>query len=295
MVTVADVNKRITDVEKKREEEKKDLEGKITELKDSIQQQKIQQERWSEETMKDLKEELKRDFDVKLEAAKLDFEKKVENQTEILMKIINKKDEDILKLNLELKSLEDKTNIIQHTNKQQTENIQEQKEKNADLEDRSRRQNLLFYGIEEKDKETAQECETFLSDLILEKGLMEREDVWIDRAHRIGKKQEGKNRPIIAKFTYYKQKEEIRGNGRKLARTGITMSSDYSKLTTEKNKTIYKFAKKAKEEDENIKKFYVNYKYVTMFYSVKGRDFKKNFNLKQMLDDRNGWYKVKNF
>ena len=303
MVTQGDINKKVAELKKEKDDEIKEMKESydkvIEDLKSIIEKQKIQHEKWLEETINDLKEEIQTDFDKRLNNVKADLEKKVENQTEILMKIIDKKDEAILNLNLEIKKLSDEAGVVKCESKQLREDVHLLQYKDAELEDRSRRHNLLFYGITEKDNETDQDCEDKIAEIITKNKLVDpgKDEVYIDRAHRLGRRTEEKTRPIIVKFTYYKEKEEIKKNAKNLAGSGLTLCSDYSKQTTEVNKKLYRCAKLARQENPDIKKFYVNYKYVTLVYSVQNRIFRRNFNLKQIMDNPNGWFKpqFKNF
>ena len=86
------------------------------------------------------------------------------------------------------------------------------KEQIAELEDRHRRNNLRFMGIEEKsgvESETWKESETKVKDFLQEKLGLEIDEITIERAHRIGKKEELKRRTIIAKCLNYKQHEKV--------------------------------------------------------------------------------------
>ena len=81
------------------------------------------------------------------------------------------------------------------------------KEKIAELEDKHRRNNLRFMGIKEKsgvESEKWEESETKVKVFLQEKLGLETDEITIERAHRIGKKEEGKRRTIKAKFLNYK-------------------------------------------------------------------------------------------
>ena len=84
-----------------------------------------------------------------------------------------------------------------------TQQNTEMKEQNAELEDRHWRNNLRFMGIKVKsgvESETWVESETKVKAFMQEKLGLETEEIIIDRPHRIGKKEKGKRRTIIAKF-----------------------------------------------------------------------------------------------
>jgi hypothetical protein len=85
------------------------------------------------------------------------------------------------------------------------DNIQE---KLIDLEARSMRDNLIFYGIAETQDEN---CETLVGTFITETlELAEMKNTRLDRAHRLGPPNDKKTRPIVAKFHYYQDREKIR-------------------------------------------------------------------------------------
>ena len=78
-------------------------------------------------------------------------------------------------------------------------------EKADDLENRSRRNNLCFEGIDETGYDNWEKSEEKVIDLISSQPELDTKDIVIVRAHHVGKKRSGsKPRPIIAKFLCYK-------------------------------------------------------------------------------------------
>ena len=87
------------------------------------------------------------------------------------------------------------------------------KKKLADLEDRSRRNNLRFDGFQEETNETWEESESIITDFVKEKLGIE-EDILIERAHCTGKIQRNngtrnRKRTIVVKFLNFKDKSRI--------------------------------------------------------------------------------------
>ena len=87
------------------------------------------------------------------------------------------------------------------------------KKKLADLEDRSRRNNLRFDGFQEETNETWEESESIITDFVKEKLGIE-EDILIERAHRTGKIQRNdgtrnRKKTIVVKFLKFKDKSRI--------------------------------------------------------------------------------------
>ena len=74
------------------------------------------------------------------------------------------------------------------------------------------RNNLRFIGIKAKsgaESKTWEESERKVKVFLQEKLGLDTEEITIERAHRIGKKAEGKRMIIIAKFLNYKQREKV--------------------------------------------------------------------------------------
>ncbi|KAH9372157.1 hypothetical protein HPB48_009710 [Haemaphysalis longicornis] len=81
------------------------------------------------------------------------------------------------------------------------------KARRDNAEDRSRRDNLVFYGITDSKPETWQDSEKKIIALAAEKLQFDIPTGTITRAHRIGRFDPGRNRPIIFKFSANKIKE----------------------------------------------------------------------------------------
>ena len=85
-----------------------------------------------------------------------------------------------------------------------------------ELEQYSRRNNIRILGMKKEPKEDA---DTVVLDLCKKiKAKVKLED--IDRAHRVGKYQEGSSRPMIVKFTSYRGKMEVIRHRRALREQG---------------------------------------------------------------------------
>ncbi|KAH7932927.1 hypothetical protein HPB49_005060 [Dermacentor silvarum] len=83
-----------------------------------------------------------------------------------------------------------------------------------DLNHRMRRNNLIFKGIPEQQTEKWTDTEKLIGDIVAKNlGVQAGE---IERAHRIGQKKSGYDRPIIAKFRSFKDKTNILKNAFKL-------------------------------------------------------------------------------
>ena len=89
-------------------------------------------------------------------------------------------------------------------------------DKIADIENRSMRENLIFYGIPEgpsthESNETRPEnCELLVKELMKDVLDIDSATMIIDRAHRIGGPRARKPRPIVVKFHKYSDRETVR-------------------------------------------------------------------------------------
>jgi len=81
--------------------------------------------------------------------------------------------------------------------------IQQLEEKTDDLENRSRRSNLCFDGVLEDAKEKWDDTEKKLRNLLDNTMNISTDEYTIERAHRVGKKVDGKSRTKVAKFNNF--------------------------------------------------------------------------------------------
>ena len=118
------------------------------------------------------------------------------------------------------------------------------KSKVTQQESQSRRNNLLFNGIVEKDNESWEDCEKLICGVI--KNTMGVEIVpKFERVHRIGHKIPGRNRTVIAKFSFFKERDIVWNQRKKLAKTGYRISEDFPSEIVEERKVLYPIWKAA--------------------------------------------------
>ena len=112
-----------------------------------------------------------------------------------------------------------------------------------DLECRSRRNNLLFYGLDKEENETNEDCELRVKELLTDK-LELGNDVEFDRVHRLGSKEKS---PLIARCVLYKDKVKIMKQKSKLKGTEFYIREDFSAGIRDVRKKLYPFMKAKKE------------------------------------------------
>ena len=151
---------------------------------------------------------------------------------------VNKKLEDIDKRVEEIKRDEITENFVTKTKKQL-----------ADLEDRSRRNNLRFDGFQEETNETWEESQSIITNFLKEKFGIE-EDILIERAHRTGSIQRNdgtrnRKRTIIVRFLNFKEKSRILHTYRekKPWKEKVFVNEDFSQETANIRKGLLQKAK----------------------------------------------------
>ena len=262
--------------------------------------------------------QIKAEMNEKLDKEVLQLKAEMNGKVDTLYNVIKMKEEIIGKLQQEigeLKSsydfLSDETSKIRgqiKTNEtllnSHAKKHEEVINKTVDLEDRSRRNNVVFFNIPEVTEENVREnCEEKITKILEEKQFFNSDyEAFIDRAHRIGPKRNQSNerpRPIIVRFTYFKDKQHVIQNGKKLKGTRIGVSEDFSKHTLEEHKHLIRHAKEAKDvkfvdPKKAILNFKVTYKRVLITYTTDktntmARTFTKSFSLPQILENSR-WY-----
>ena len=133
-----------------------------------------------------------------------------------------------------------------------------------DMQCRSMRDNLLFYRIPEENKETDEACVSKVLGLIEDVMGFEnaRNDMKLHRAHRIGKYNATKVRPIVAKFAYFPDRERVRMNAGKLKGTNYAISQQFPKEIMDKRKELVPIMKQARSDGKEaymvLDKLYIN-------------------------------------
>lgn len=122
-----------------------------------------------------------------------------------------------------------------------------------DLENRMRRNNLIFKGLPELENETWNDAKVIITGFAQEMlGIRLGE---IERAHRLGQKRSGTNRPIIVKFLSFRDREEVLRNAFKLKNVTppIRISEDFSDKVRSARLKLWEFAEQFRESGTKYK------------------------------------------
>ena len=134
----------------------------------------------------------------------------------------------------------------------------------TDLEWRDMRPNLMFYGVPEQENE---DCEQTVKQIMVEQlGLLQAGNVMFERVHRVGLPARGKVRPIVARFTYYKEREMVRSksfeHADNLKKANLGIGTQSPKEIREARKTLYTIMEQEKAKGNAVKmvrdRLYIN-------------------------------------
>lgn len=103
----------------------------------------------------------------------------------------------------------------------------------------SRRNCLLFIGLEEGSRDDESACLDLVMDVIKNKLSLELSDHVVERCHRLGPKKQGRRRPIIVKFYSYRYRREVFSAKKSLAGTGVVITE----FLTQNRMVVYSKAK----------------------------------------------------
>ena len=158
-------------------------------------------------------------------------------------------------LDKRMHKIESKMNSLEQKHADTNTLLQQTNEKVTDIQWRSMRENLLFCGIAEAKnfRENGEHCEEIIQDFIKTE-LKIQNDIKIDRAHRLGRfaPDKPRPRPIVVKFTHYKDKEHVKHLGHAvLGTTDYWVKDQYPREMEEKRKLLYDVADEARKNPEN--------------------------------------------
>ena len=147
-------------------------------------------------------------------------------------------------------------------------------QKNKTLEERviyqecqTRRDNLLFFGIQENTQETENDSKKLVLSMLEDIEVPDYSDIKIVRCHRNGVKQPGSNRPLIAKFHWFGDIQTILSKKSALKKPFL-ITQDWSKEIQKKRRMLLQSMHRAKEKGYRAKvsvdKLYVDGKLYTI-------------------------------
>lgn len=141
-----------------------------------------------------------------------------------------------------------------HAIKQETLRLAEE---SLDLQARSMRDNLLFFNLpesnsfeERRDEKCDEKFLSFCKDILK----MENTDsIKIDRAHRPGRYTANKTRPIVAKFNFYRDKQNVKQKASaELKNSDFRVADQYPREIKERRKVLYPVMQRVRERGRRV-------------------------------------------
>ena len=160
--------------------------------------------------------------------------------------------EEVLGLRSETADLKQENDDLRTENSRLLSRMEEIERKTDDLEDRSKRNNIIVHGIARDKNEKGSDCEALVREMIVDK-LELTGDFEFDRVHRINSKE---NSPIVARFTFYKDKETVLKAKNKLKGSTVFIGQDFSRRVRDLRKRLAPHLKKAKSQSKRATMVY---------------------------------------
>ena len=159
--------------------------------------------------------------------------------------------EEVVHLAQEIENVKKENAQLRSENDELTERMEETEKKLDDLEGRSKRNNLIFTGLQaQSDNESWEDCEKLVNGVLRDQ-LKFNDDVQFDRVHRLHR---GANSPIVARFTLFKDKQRVFKAKRMLSGSEggstIFIGEDFSKRVREVRRKLVPFLKEAKAKNK---------------------------------------------
>ena len=119
----------------------------------------------------------------------------------------------------------------------------------VDLQSRSMRENLLFFGLAEHRGQGRENCVNLIENFCETELGIEGIGDSIERAHRIGKfNGSASSRPVVVKFASFRDRERIRMSATKLKNTRFSIREQFPREVVERRKVLYPVMKRALQE-----------------------------------------------
>lgn len=135
------------------------------------------------------------------------------------------------------------------------ESVAAMERKLDELDNRSRRSNLIIYGIPENDKGNEKDLDVEINKKIIS-NVLKLEPIAIERIHRLGKPATNKMRPVILKLLDFHDKNKILQNCSKLKGSSFAIGEDFSPRVREIRRNLWKAAKVKRATGDKVSLVY---------------------------------------
>jgi hypothetical protein len=184
------------------------------------------------------------------------------NKIEAIEKKQEKCENDMQKVNNGVCSTNQRIDQLENICRLHTQTLKQMSYHSIDQEARSRRNNIIFYGVTENLNQTDRDIAYgFMEhDLVIDTS-----EMYIERAHRLGtlynpkyRNTDDPKRPLIVKFKYYTDTEIVMQKAYKLRGTKFGVDRDYPKEIANARKSLYN-SLEAKQARQDKVKMYIKF------------------------------------
>ena len=145
---------------------------------------------------------------------------------------VNQLSQDSEKIQDHLQSLVCENKSLRKANEEMESRLEALALKVDDLECRGRRNNLIFHGIPRgaPRRGESKDCESTLKETLSSHLGIRPEDLKLDRVHRLGGFSPTKSKPppMIARFSFYKERQQVLKESRKFKGSSVHVQEDFS-------------------------------------------------------------------
>lgn len=184
--------------------------------------------------------------------------KTVEDESQELKKAAQNTKEELEKLKPSVENLSTQQAKDSDEVRKLKKQVEQIKCRNIKLEAYTRRESIKIFNLNETEGETPRETEDLVRKMMENNLGIVREDmneIRFERVHRLPTRRNSQNptkpRPIIAKFSFYQDKEYVMSKVKNLKGTGIGISHDYPKEIDTIPEKLYPVLKNAKREKQS--------------------------------------------
>ncbi|XP_077551551.1 uncharacterized protein LOC144165304 [Haemaphysalis longicornis] len=121
-----------------------------------------------------------------------------------------------------------------------------------DLENRSRRNNIIIHGLKEEQNESLESLHENVVNTFF-KETLKISVSGVERCHRLGVKKQNKIRPVILKLVDFREKLLIFKNCPKLKNTDMYITEDFSQNVREVRKKLWESTSENRKRKEDVK------------------------------------------
>lgn len=175
----------------------------------------------------------------------------MEQKLEDILNIVQRTEQKVNTCFDEIRKVNNRITNLEKENTELKKQLLKLEDRVDQIENQSRRNNIIIYGVQEKQSENWEETENIVKD-IFNKYFKLKIQNEIERAHRLGNNRNGK-RPIIVKFNNFKTKDYVIKNSRELQGSKIAIAEDFSQRVRNERTILKPYLLSARQQGKKAR------------------------------------------